>query len=134
MKDAFVVDEGESIEYLLENNFDLLLIDLVVLGCDVLLEVVVVVVEDDLQQLLLGLVEDLNQRHDVGVLLQGFQQRDLAQGTRWDPLFLVLEFDVLDGHQTVALIAGFEHLPERTLSNLANFFIIVDFFHFLKLI
>lgn len=60
VEDSFGVDVGYSVEYLLEDDFDLVLLDLVVLVRDVLLEVEVVEVEDNLEHLFLGLVHDVD--------------------------------------------------------------------------
>lgn len=113
------MDEGNAIEYLLDDYLDLFLIDLVVLAGDELLEVLLVVVEHYLQHLLLGLVDHLEKGHDVGVVLEGFQQRNLSQRAGWDTLLLALEFDVFHCHWFVVLVKGLVDSPEGSLPDLA---------------
>lgn len=59
MQYAFGVDIGDSVDDLLDDNFDAFFIGLVLFAGDEFLEVLLVVVEDDLQGLLFGFVEDL---------------------------------------------------------------------------
>lgn len=59
MQYAFGVDIGDSVDDLLDDNFDAFLIGFVLFAGDEFLEVLLVVVEDDLQGLLFGFVENL---------------------------------------------------------------------------
>ena len=113
------VDEGYSVEYLLDDCFHLFLIDFVVLAGDELLEVLLVVVEHYFQHLLLGLVDHLQEGNDVGVVLEGLQQGDLAEGARGDSLLLALELDVFHCDGLVVFVERLVDSPEGTLADLA---------------
>lgn len=113
------VDEGYSVEDLLDDCFHLFLIDFVVLAGDELLEVLLVVVEHYFQHLLLGLVDHLEEGHDVGVVLEGLQQGDLAERARGDALLLALELDVFDCDRLVVFIERLVDSPEGALADLA---------------
>lgn len=117
------VDEGDSVEDLLDHYSNLLLIDLVVLAGDELLEVLLVVVEHYFEQLLLRLVDDLQQRHDIRVILQSLQQRDLSQRARRNTLLLALEFYVFHSDGLVVLVDRLVDSPESPLSDLADFLV-----------
>jgi len=113
------VDEGYSVEYLLDDCFHLFLIDFVVLAGDELLEVLLVVVEHYFQHLLLGLVDHLEEGNDVGVVLEGLQQGDLAESARGDALLLALELDVFDCDRLVVFVERLVDSPEGALADLA---------------
>lgn len=113
------VDECDSVEDLLDDCFHLLLINFVVLAGDELLQVLLVVVEHYFQHLLLGLVDDLEEGYDIGVILEGLQQGDLSEGTRGDTLLLALEFDVFDCDGLIVFVEGLIDSPEGTLADLA---------------
>lgn len=113
------VDEGYSVEDLLDDCFHLFLIDFVVLAGDELLEVLLVVVEHYFQHLLLGLVDHLEEGNDVGVVLEGLQQGDLAEGARRDSLLLALELDVFDCDGLVVFVERLVDSPEGALADLA---------------
>ncbi len=130
MQDAFGVDVGHSVDDLLYDHFDAFLVGLVLLAGDELLQVLLVVVEDDLQRLLLRLVEDLEEGYDVGVVLEGLEEGDFAEGTRGDALLLVVELDVLHCHSAVVLVDCLVDPSEGALSDLADFSVGLNFFHF----
>lgn len=132
VENSFGVDVGHSVEDLLEDDFDLVLLYLVVLMGDVLLEVEVVEVEDYLEHLLLGLVHHIDQGHDVGVLLEGLEEGDLSECTGGDALLLPLELDVLDGHHLVVPVDCLVHLPEGPLPDHAQLRKSINFFHAFK--
>ena len=117
------VDEGDSVEDLLDHYSNLLLIDLVVLAGDELLEVLLVVVEHYFEQLLLRLVDDLQQRHDIRMILQSLQQRDLSQRARRNALLLALEFYVFHSDGLVVLVDRLVDSPKSPLADLADFLV-----------
>lgn len=59
MQDAFWVDIGHPVQYLLDDYFNPFLVDFVILARDELLQILLVVIKDYLQGLLLRLVEYL---------------------------------------------------------------------------
>lgn len=63
------------------------------------------------------------------MLFEGFQEGDLAECARWDALLLAVEFDVLDSHRVVVLVDCLEHATERTLPDLTDFSVALNFFH-----
>lgn len=113
------VDECDSVEDLLDDCFHLLLINFVVLAGDELLQVLLIVVEHYFQHLLLGLVDDLEEGYDIGVILEGLQQGDLSESTRGDAFLLALEFDVFDCDGLIVFVEGLIDSPEGTLADLA---------------
>lgn len=129
MEDAAGVDVGDAVEDLLDDRLHLFLVGLVVLAGDELLEVLLVVVEDDLEGLLLGLVEDLEEGDDVGVVLEGLEEGDFAEGGGGDAFLLVFELDVLHGHGAVVAVHCLVHPSERALPDLADLSVALNFFH-----
>lgn len=113
------VDEGNPIEYLLDDYFDLFFVDFVVLAGDELLEVLLVVVEHYLEHLLLGLIDDVKQGDDVGVVLQGFEEGDLSQCAGGDALLFALEFYVFHCNRLVVFVEGLVDSSESALADLA---------------
>lgn len=73
MKYPFRMDVSNSIQYLLQDNFDLLLVYLVIFAVYVLLEIVIVIIEHYFEQLIFGFVQDVDEWHDVGVLFECFE-------------------------------------------------------------
>jgi hypothetical protein len=80
--------------------------------------------------LLFGLVENIDERYDVGVFFEGLEERDLPESTGGDSLLLPLELDVLDGHQFIVLVDCLEDFSESALPDDAKFRESISFFHF----
>ena len=70
MQYPFGVDIGYSVEYFLDDNFDPFLIDFIIFASDILFEVKIIEVKYYFEQLFFRFVEHINQRYDVGVLLE----------------------------------------------------------------
>lgn len=67
-----------STQDFLDDDFNLFLVDFVVLIGEKFFEVVIVVVKYYFKELLLRFVDDLVKRNNVGVLLECFQERNLS--------------------------------------------------------
>jgi hypothetical protein len=78
VQDSLGVNVRHSTQDFLDDDFDLFLVDFVVLIGEKFFEVVVVVVEYYFKELLLRFVDDLVKRNNVGVLLECFQERNLS--------------------------------------------------------
>lgn len=134
MKDSFGVNIGDTIENFFEDYFGFLLIRLVIFACNILLEIVVVIIEHDLEQLLFGFIEDVDEGYDVRVFFECFQERYLSQGTRGYSFFFSLELDVLDSHKFIVFVDRFEHFPKSTLPDDAQLSKSISFFHLFKIL
>lgn len=130
MQDAFWVDIGHPVQYLLDDYFNPFLVDFVILARDELLQILLVVIKDYLQGLLLRLVEYLQQGDDVWMIFEGFEEGDLSKGTWWYPFLLVLEFDVFDCYCFVVLVKGLVDTTKGAFADLADLSVGVNFFHF----
>jgi len=134
MQHSFGVEEGNPIEYLLQYDFYLLLIYLVLFVCYEFLEIIVIVIEDDLQQLFFGLVLHVYQRYNVRMLLECFEDGDLSEGAGRDALFFAFKFDVFDCDVFVIFVNCFENFAEGSLAYRTNLLKLLMFFHFLNII
>lgn len=79
MQDAFGVYIGHPIQYLLDDYLNPFLIDFVILTRDELLQILLVVIKDYLECLLLGLVENLEQRDDIWMIFERLEEGDLTK-------------------------------------------------------
>ena len=79
MQNSSRVDIGYSIEYLLQDHLNLLLIDFVILTCDVFFEVEIIIIEHYLQQLLFRFVHNVDKGDDVGVFFERFEEGYLSE-------------------------------------------------------
>ena len=79
MEYSLGMDVGHPVYYLFYHDLDLVLVHLVVFTRDELLEVLVVEIEDNLEGLLFGLVKYLEERDDVGVVLESLEERYFSQ-------------------------------------------------------
>lgn len=120
---------GDPVEYFFYYCLDFLFVDLVIFAHHVLFEVEIVIVEDYFQNLLIGFVANLEKRNNIGMAFQRFQKRYFSERSRGDSLLFVFELDVLNRDKVVVFVDGFENSSESSLPDLANFFIIIDFFH-----
>lgn len=77
MQYAFGVDIGHPVQYLLDYRFYFLLIYLVLLAGYVLLQVEVEVIKNDFQLPFFGFVDHVDERYNVGMLLESFEECDL---------------------------------------------------------
>ena len=129
MQYPFGVDIGYSVEYFLDDNFDLFLIDFIIFASDILFEVKIIEVKYYFEQLFFRFVEHINQRYDVGVLLERLEQRDLSECAGWYSFFFALEFDVLDCNKFIVFVDGFVDFAERPFSDGADLLKLLMRFH-----
>jgi hypothetical protein len=129
VQDAFGVDICHSVDDLLDDHLDPFLIGLVLLAGDKFFQVLLVVIENDLQGLFLGLVENLQEGYDIGMVLERLEEGDFAEGTGGDALLLVVELDVLDCDGAVVLVDCLVDPPEGALPDLADLPVRLNFFH-----
>ena len=109
---------------------------LFVFGQQVLLEIIIEVVEDDLEVLLLSFVLDFDEpvsiiwlRHDIWMILECFEHRNLPEGGGRYTFLIAFEFDLLDGDNFAVGIDPFEDPAERPLANLFKISVFLKFFH-----
>lgn len=123
------MDIGYSVEYFLDDDFDLFFINFIIFASDILFEVIIIEVKYYFEQLFFGLVEHINEGYDVGVFFECLEERYLSKCTRWYSLFFTLEFYVLNCDKFIVFVNSFVDFSKCTFTDGTDLLKLLMCFH-----